>query len=804
MVRQSDFLKLYEEGERLVEYLPYLYEEDNIFLLCDGSLGVIWELSFRQAEFEGEQTLEKISSEFETLLKRLPEGLCYQTILLSSPNVETEFKKYLDYTEKEFGYSSIAKRTIEEKIKYYTTNKNSLIEDFSIRKFRLFFTAKIEPEKKTMYHKEYREMKTQLITKVNSIEKLFQDAHIKTKILNGQELTSLLCNIFNPDREIATHYNPNQEIREQILYTQIFFEDSGLVFNKTKAVVLSLKALPLFTYPGMLTLFSGKLPIIDVADKFVLVCNFYIDQQSKEMTAIKTKNTFAFLHRFNLFGGRSIESEVIQRETEKTIEKIYAEGKKIVNAGLHFIIYHPVDNRTIVDEVLNSMHFLGFEGFEETIIGPGMFLRCCPFGFSFSNERFIKRCFKFVSDNLADVLPFYGFFQGTNTPAQLYLDRHGQVVSFDVFDSNSPHAIISGITGAGKSFFVNDLIMQNLRLGSSFFIFDKGGSYQKLCEIVKGQYVEISLDRPTCINIFKTSSLSTEQLAFLVAVVSEMASGGEEREALRREEKSFIQRCIEIMYTKPPKNGKEHTLSDLVEIMRQEKMSFIEGERLAFRLAPFVGNGQYAGFFDGINQLDIGSNFVVFEMGAVGVWKDLQVVLLLTLMYMLTEFVATQREKRKFLLIDEAWSLLNTENTAVFLENAYRTFRKYRCSVIAITQQAEDFIRTFAGKTILANAVNRFFLAQNPEVISRMKETLSIEDTEMDILKTIKTQKGKYSEVYVKLEEKKGVIRLIPSPFEYWLFTTDPKDLQKIKEIQQLYNCDIETAITHIINKEAK
>jgi len=802
MIKMSDFMKLYDEGERFVEYLPYLFEEDGVFILADGSVGIIFEIIPREAEFTGEQTLLKISSDFEVGIKRLPENIAYQFILLSHPNVEDEFERYLNYKEgKPFG---ISQKTIEEKIKYYKTTKELIKgEPYSLRKLKLYLTAKIEIQKTSSYYKEYLENKNKLLSHSVMIEKIFQESGMKIKMLNGRDLTRILCYLFNPDRAINDHYNPNQEIREQILFTQILFADEGIILGNTKATCISLKALPLHTYPGMLTLFYNKTPLIDIVNKFCLTCNFYIDNQSKELGAIKTKNTFAFLHRFNLFGGRSIESEVIQRETEKTIEKIYAEGKKIINAGLHFIVYHPQGERKLVDEVLNNMHFYGFEGFEETIIGPGMFLRSLPFGFSYSNERFIKRCFKFVSDNFSDLVPLYGFFTGTQTPAQLYLDRHGQVVCFDFFDSNSPHGIISGITGAGKSFFVNDLIMQNLRLGASFFIFDRGGSYQKLCEINKGQYVEISLDRPTCINIFKSPTLSTEQLAFLVAVVSEMASGGEEREALRREERSFIQRCIEIMYSRPPK-GKEHTLSELVEIMRSEKISFIDGERIAYRLAPFVGKGQYAGFFDGENQLDITNNFVVFEMGALGTWKDLQVVMLLTLMYMLTDLVATQREKRKFLLIDEAWSLLNTENTAVFLENAYRTFRKYRCSVVAITQQVEDFTRTIAGKTILANAVNRIFLAQNPEVIERMKDTLSLTPAQVEVLKTIKTQKGQYSEAFVILEERQGVIRLIPSPFAYWLFTTDPKDIQKLKEIQERENCDIETAITKIINKEGR
>ena len=806
MIKESDFNKLYEEGERLVEYLPWLYEEDGIFLLADGSLGKIWEVSTREAEFKGDTTLESISKDFETLLKRLPEGVCYQIIFMTSPNIEEKFKKYEEYKEGE--PAGISEITIKEKIDFLKSKQTLFREGnttYSLRQFKAYFVIKIEFSSSTSSpSREYLNKKREIITKSSTIEKLFEEARIPFTTLEGEELVSLLCDIFNPEREIAPHLNTEQEIREQILFTQVQFEDDGLLFNDTKATVISIKALPLQTFPGMLTLFSNRPPIVDISGKIFITCNFFIDNQGKELGRIKTKNTFAFMHRFNFMGGRSVESDVIQRETERTIEKIYAEGKKVINASLHFIIYHPAENKAIVDDALNSLHFLSFEGFEETIIGPGVFLRSCPFGFSWKNEKFVKRCCKFVSDNLSDIVPLYGYFSGTNTPAQLYTDRHGQVVCFDLFDSNSPHSVISGITGAGKSFFVNDLIMQNLRLGASFFIFDKGGSYQKLCEVNGGQYIEIDPKTPTCINLFQPPSLTTDQLAFLVAVVSEMASGGEEREALRREERSFIQRCIEIMYSKAPTNGTEHTLGELVEIMRNEKVSFINGEQIAYKLSPFVGGGQYAGFFNGINQLNINNNFVVFEMGSIGSWKDLQVVLLLTLMYLLTEQVAKQRATRKFLLIDEAWSLLNTENTATFLENAYRTFRKYRCSVIAITQQVEDFTRTIAGKTILANAINRIFLAQNPEVIERMKETLSLVPAEINVLKAVKTQKGLYSEAFVKLEERQGVIRLIPSPFAYYLFTTDPKDIQKIKEIQEEFNFTTLEAIKYLTNKEAK
>ena len=128
------------------------------------------------------------------------------------------------------------------------------------------------------------------------------------------------------------------------------------------------------------------------------------------------------------------------------------------------------------------------------------------------------------------MLPLYGSVKGTKTPAQMYLNRRGETVFWDFFDSNTnPHAIIIGASGAGKSFFVNDFILQNARSDAHFFVLDKGDSYKKLCSILGGQYVRFDLNNPVTINPFLKEP-DPEHIAFLVTVLSAMCSGGDERE----------------------------------------------------------------------------------------------------------------------------------------------------------------------------------------------------------------------------------------------------------------------------------
>ena len=88
--------------------------------------------------------------------------------------------------------------------------------------------------------------------------------------------------------------------------------------------------------------------------------------------------------------------------------------------------------------------------------------------------------------------------------------------------------------------------------------------------------------------------------------------------------------------------------------------------------------------------------------------------------------VAEMKPKRKFLLIDEAWSLLRLKNTAEFITNSFKTYRKYRCSAVAITQEIVDLVDCDCGIAIQANAANKVFLKQEPNVVDSLKTFASL------------------------------------------------------------------------------
>jgi conjugal transfer ATP-binding protein TraC len=132
--------------------------------------------------------------------------------------------------------------------------------------------------------------------------------------------------------------------------------------------------------------------------------------------------------------------------------------------------------------------------------------------------------------------------------------------------------------------------------------------------------------------------------------------------------------------------------------------------------------------------------------------------------------------------VDEAWTLLRSATTASFLEDVLRTHRKLNSAALMVTQQVSDF-EGRTGEAIRANAPNRLFLQQTPETVLAMEKLLDLSPEEKALLSKVRTVKGKFSEMLVQSTETKGIARLVPDPWSYWVSTTDPRDNQKLEAL---------------------
>jgi len=263
---------------------------------------------------------------------------------------------------------------------------------------------------------------------------------------------------------------------------------------------------------------------------------------------------------------------------------------------------------------------------------------------------------------------------------------------------------------------------------------------------------------------------------------------------------SYIEEAIQDCYAK---KGTTMTVTDVAAYLSQQKDS--RQTDLAQTLYPYTRDGAYASFFEGESNLSPTQNFVVMDLDELRSKKDLQEVVLLTLIYQIQQEIARDRMQRKIVVVDEAWDLLTGGNTTTFLENGYRRFRKYRGACISITQSVNDFYKHPSGRAILENSDFFFLLRQRAESIEALKESKRVMLSEgmYELLKSVHTDSGNYSEIFVYSPTGIAIGRLSVDRFTQLLYSTKAEEYAQVKGLIARGKTVIE-AIREIIERETR
>ena len=377
----------------------------------------------------------------------------------------------------------------------------------------------------------------------------------------------------------------------------------------------------------------------------------------------------------------------------------------------------------------------------------------------------------------------------------------------DFFDATTaPHTIVSGKSRSGKSFLVNHLIQQTLPLGSSVVILDRWASYDTTCEVYKGEYVQVDLDEPLCFNPF-AGDLGSSHRTFLMAVIDQMASGvsGQDSAGLGQIDKAVCSQALQVFaaWHEKERPGQEPLLKDFYDLLLNPPFEDQgKASQIALRIGQYIGRGEYAGFVDGKNELKLTNKLTVFELAKLEQAKDLQSVLLLTLMYRLMQFITNPaaRTQRKYLILDEAWALLKHDSAAAFLEEAARALARFRCCAMFMSQQLSDF-NSPAAQAIKNNSGNLLFLEQNPEEVGTVRELFNLAEQETRLLRLVHVREN-WSEGYLwQPEGRGGVIRLVPNPFLRWLASQKAHEKGVRERLRDELGGDLTAAVSALARK---
>ena len=307
-------------------------------------------------------------------------------------------------------------------------------------------------------------------------------------------------------------------------------------------------------------------------------------------------------------------------------------------------------------------------------------------------HKLMKRQNTVTSGIAANLVPIVAEWKGTSRPVLSYVSRHGQPISLDLFESSSNYnAIIAAQSGAGKSVAANDIIASYLSLGARVYVIDIGGSYKALTESLDGEFMVFSQPPTLCLNPFDLVDDFEEEGSMLVDRIKAMAapSGG-----LSDWQVSAIQRTLsDLWLTK----GKELVVDDVADKLREHEDA--RARDIGDQLFSFTINGEFGKWFNGKNTVSFTKPLTVLELEQLSGRPQLQAVVLLQLIYRITQdLYLGDRSVPKLIIIDEAWSILAKADVADFISSAYRKARKYRGSIIIITQALSDLQNTVSGR----------------------------------------------------------------------------------------------------------
>lgn len=368
-----------------------------------------------------------------------------------------------------------------------------------------------------------------------------------------------------------------------------------------------------------------------------------------------------------------------------------------------------------------------------------------------------------------------------------------------------------------NSFLVNDIVFNYFAAGDKIRIIDIGGSYKKLARLFNGRFLEFSEDSNIVINPFSSIKNIDDEVAVLSAIIKQMilSSTGQVSVDIAETANTIIKNVIRLAWEA---KGNEASIDDLYYFLENYKDYigdvpnrdfFINtASTLAFNITEFTTWGTYGKWFNGPSTFDISNDdFVVLELEHLKPQKELFKVVTLQIINTVTrDLYLSDRSSKRLIIFDEAWQFLESSDIfANVIEEGYRRARKYRGSFSVVVQSLLD-LKNFGmvGDVIRANSAWKFLLASPDFERAKMEKIIDYDEFVMNIIKTVRSNKPKYSEVFIDSPFGLGVVRLIVDKYTYYIFTSDPKETSEIEKMVSAEGISYAEAIGKMVEKYGK
>ena len=488
-----------------------------------------------------------------------------------------------------------------------------------------------------------------------------------------------------------------------------------------------------------------------------------------------------------------VESQIIERERKGLVrdpkldtahkdlellrDNIQQATEKLFEVGLYITIYG--ESMEEINDVEKDMRSI-LEG-RLIFIKPTIFQQeqgfksTSPFG-----TDLLAIHTKLNSDPLSSLFPFISFDLSAEKGILYGINQHNaSLILFDRFSLPNYNSVTFATSGAGKSYAMKLEVLRSLMVGVNVIVIDPEREFERLALATGGRHFNVSLNSKNHINPFDLPPVGDDEnaadvlrsaLINLIGLFRVLLGG------MTQEEEAIVDQALRETYA----------LKDITEAGNFDSMepplvsdfalvlAGIEGgEQIAERLNRYT-EGSWSGFINQPTNVDMDKQFVVFSI------RDMEEDLKPAAMYIITRFIwnnVKKSLKKRLLVVDEAWVMMQSDDTASFLFGLVKRGRKYYLGVGTITQDVSDFLRSQYGKPILNNSSLILLLRQSATSIEMVQEVFNLTDNEKYLLLEASVGEGLFIAGL-----KRVAIKIIASFTEDKIITSDPSQILAEKE----------------------
>ncbi len=392
--------------------------------------------------------------------------------------------------------------------------------------------------------------------------------------------------------------------------------------------------------------------------------------------------------------------------------------------------------------------------------------------------------FNMNSSPIASSFPFISSELTTDNGILYGINRHNNsLILFDRFSLQNANTVVFATSGAGKSYAIKLEILRSLMLGTEVIVIDPEHEYKHLSDAVGGTYVNVSLSSENKINPFdlpravggdaKPGDIIRSAVITVKGLIRLMLGD------LNHEEDSIVDRALLETYAKKDITP-DSDLSAIEAPIMQDLQDILEGMEggndLSLRLRKYT-QGTFSGLFNSPTNVKMDNILVCFSV------RDLEDELRPIAIYTIINYiwnVVRSTMKKRILVIDEAWWLMQHEDSAKFIFALVKRCRKYYLGVTTITQDVNDFLTSPYGQAIVTNSSLQLLLKQSSASIDLIQKTFVLTEGEKYLLLECGVGEGIFF-----AGAKHAAIKIVASYTEDQLITSDPRQLLEIEEAKK-------------------